>query len=175
MVVKLYQNRRGPISGSWLHPLCFRHSGRLTQAHKKKVTVREGWNFFDPFSLHYFWPGPRETIEKVPNQEVLCILSYIWLWAANRHYLGLTMYYHTPNHQLNIHFPPTANPFLFPEQIQILFNCFCFSCRKTDWKEFRTCWQTLEKCNLKHLYWKQKVWLPCRSLSGWQIGRWNNL
>ena len=26
------------------------------------------------------------------------------------------MYYHTPNHQLNIHFPLTANPFLFREQ-----------------------------------------------------------
>ena len=26
------------------------------------------------------------------------------------------MYYHTPNHQLNIHFPPTRNPFLFSTQ-----------------------------------------------------------
>ena len=26
------------------------------------------------------------------------------------------MYYHTPNHQLNIHFPPTRNPFLFSAQ-----------------------------------------------------------
>ena len=26
------------------------------------------------------------------------------------------MYYHTPNHQLNIHFPPTRNPFPFSAQ-----------------------------------------------------------
>lgn len=69
MVVKLYQNRRGPISGSWLNPLCFRHSGRLTQAHKKKVTAIS-YNIMQYAIMHtllYMTLGGKQTLPRADH------------------------------------------------------------------------------------------------------------
>ena len=57
------------------------------------------------------------TLPFSPNHVELFSLPALYHCARQTDITSrLTMYYHTPNHQLNIHFPPTRNPFLFSTQ-----------------------------------------------------------
>ena len=57
------------------------------------------------------------TLPFSPNHVELYSLPALYHCARQTDITSrLTMYYHTPNHQLNIHFPPTRNPFLFSTQ-----------------------------------------------------------